>query len=71
MPARARAHCRYVVSIDMDSVPADLFRGERHRVGLGNQILRAEIDHRAVFAETRTDQHARVWRAVERDAGLE
>src|SRR5207244_7195073 len=70
-PARARAHSRHVIRIDMDRVPTDLFGGKCDGISFGDQILRAEIDDGAVLAEARADQYLRVRRAVEGDTGLE
>jgi len=54
-PARTRAHDGDVVGIDVHGVPADLLRGERHRVALENEILGSEIDDGGVLAEGWTD----------------
>jgi hypothetical protein len=55
----------------MNSVPPNLFRGECHRIGFGNKVLRAEVDDCAVLAEARADQDARVMSTLKADAVLE
>ena len=65
-PTRLPAHHRDVVGVDVDRVPADLIGGEGDRIGLGNQVAVAEIEHGGVFAGARPDDDARV---VRREAG--